>query len=196
MKRGIRILAVDDAPFDKWSDRSTFLVGLLFRELTLEVALREIIRVDGDDSTSALIKMVRHPKVREEVRVVLTHGTTFAGLNLLDMRSFYEETGIPLIAVTSREPTDEIRAALRAAGQKWKEIILERNPSYIALETAHGTCYYSCLGLERDEVERLVRRYSLESKLPEQLRVTDLVARLLEGLTPKLFIDERDHQES
>ncbi len=184
MKRGIRILAMDDAPFNKWSDEKAFLVGLLFRELTLEVALREIVSVDGDDSTSALIRMVRHPKVREEVKVVFTHGTTFAGLNLLNMRSFYEETGVPVIAVTSKEPTDEIRDALRAAKQEWKEEILGRNPPYKALETPHGTCYYSHLGLGRDEVEELLRRYSIESKLPEQLRVTDLVARLLEGLAP------------
>ncbi len=184
MKRGVRILAVDDAPFNKWEDKRTFLIGLLFRELTIEAALREIVGVDGDDSTLALMRMVRHPKVREEVRVVLTHGTTFAGLNLLDMRFFYEETGIPVIAVTSKEPTDEIRSALRAAKQEWKKEILERNPPYNALETMHGTCYYSHLGLERSEAEELLRRYSIESKVPEQLRVADLVARLLEGLAP------------
>lgn len=184
MKKGIRILAVDDSPFDRGKNKSTFLVGLLFRELTLEVALRRSIEVDGNDSTSALVEMVKHPKVREEVRVVLTHGTTFGGLNLLDMRRFYGETGIPIIAVASREPTSTIVAALKAAGKEQMVSVLEMNPPYRPLNTVHGTCYYAHLGIGRGEAEELLRRYAVESKVPEQLRIADVVARLLEGLIP------------
>lgn len=185
MKKGIRILAVDDSPFDRRVDRSTFLIGLLFRELTLEVALRKRIEVDGNDSTSSLVGMVRHPKVKGEVRVVMTHGTTFGGLNLLDMRSFYEETALPIIAVTSREPTSTIITALKAAGKEHIAPVIERNPPYRPLDTAHGTCYYSHLGIGREEAEELIRRYAIESKIPEQLRIADIVAKLLEGLVPQ-----------
>ncbi len=184
MKKGVRILAVDDAPFRKRVDSKTFVVGLLFRELIMEVALRETVTVDGDDSTDALIRMVGHPKVRGEVRVILTHGTTVAGLNLIDMRRLHGETGIPVIAVTSKEPTDEIRAALRFAGLREREAVLERNPPYVPLATGRGVIYYSLLGMERDDAESLLRRFAVESKLPEQLRVADLVARLLDGLRP------------
>ncbi len=184
MKKGIRILAIDDSPFRRGRDVRTFLVGLLFRELTLELSFKELVTVDGDDSTEAVIKMVEHPKVREEAKLILTHGTTFAGLNLLDMHKLYERTEVPVVAITSREPTNEIEKALRSANLDYKIEVLRRNPPYMSLKTPRGTCYFSAVGMSGDEVSRLLIRFAVESKIPEQLRIVDVVARLLEGLAP------------
>ena len=184
MKRGSRVLAVDDSPFKRGKDSKTFLIGLLFRDMILEKSVREVITVDGGDSTDALIRMVEHPKIKGEVRLVLTHGTTFGGLNLLDMREFFERTGVPIIAVTSREPTNEIEAALKSAGLSDKIYLLHKNPPYASLSTKKGTCYYSFLGISELDVTYFLIRFSLESKIPEQLRITDIVAKLLEGLAP------------
>ncbi len=184
MKKGSRVLAVDDSPFQRGKDSKTFLIGLLFRDMVLERAVREIIEVDGEDSTDALIRMVRHPKIREEARIVLTHGTTFGGLNLLDMREFFEKTGVPIIAVTSREPTNEIETALKSAGLSDRVPLLHKNPPYKSLYTPKGTCYYSILGISDTDAVYFLIRFSLESKIPEQLRVVDTVAKLLEGLAP------------
>ncbi len=176
-----RILAVDDSPFERGKDSETFLVGLMFRDLIMELSLRERISVDGDDSTDALIRMVRGPKLREEVRVVMSQGTTFAGLNVLDVNRFYDETGIPFIAVTSKAPTDEIERALISAGMMGKLEIVRRNPPYSPLRTPKGVCFYSTIGLTEDEAERIILKYVVESKIPEQIRIVDIVSRLLAG---------------
>ena len=181
MKGNVRVLAVDDAPFERGRSSRTLLIGLMFRGLILEYAVRESVGVDGDDSTEALIRMVLDPKIREEVRVVMTHGTTFAGLNVLDMRKFNEETGVPLIAVTSKMPTSEIERAIESAGLSEKLYLVRRNPPYIPLRTPRGLCYYSTIGLSGEEAEKIILRYSLESKIPEQLRIVDIVARLFQG---------------
>lgn len=181
LRRKLRILAVDDTPFERGRDPTTFLIGLMFRELTLELAIREIIQVDGGDSTDALVRMVRSPKVRDEVKVVMTHGTTFAGLNVLDMRRFHSETGVPIVAVTSREPTAEIERAIESAGLTEKLDLIRGNPPYSPLRTGRGYCYYSVIGLSRKDAEELILKYSTESKVPEQLRITDIVAKLFQG---------------
>ncbi len=184
MKKGSRVLAVDDSPFQRGRDTKAFLVGLLFRDLVLEKSVREIITVDGEDSTDALVRMIEHPKIKGEARLVLTHGTTFGGLNLLNMQEFFEKTGVPIIAVASREPTNEIETALKSAGLSDRAYLLHKNPPYTSLYTPKGTCYYSFLGLSRVDTAHLLIRFSLESKIPEQLRVVDIVAKLLEGLAP------------
>ncbi|ACB08136.1 Endonuclease V [Candidatus Korarchaeum cryptofilum OPF8] len=176
-----RILAVDDSPFERGKDADTFLVGIMFRDLVIELSMKERISVDGDDSTEALIRMVRSPKLREEVRVVMSHGTTFAGLNVVDVSRFYEETGIPLIAVTSKVPTNEIERAIVSAGMIEKLEIVRRNPPYNPLRTPKGVCFYSTIGMSGDEAERVILRYIVESKVPEQLRIVDIVSRLLAG---------------
>ncbi|RLG43706.1 MAG: hypothetical protein DRN78_01425 [Thermoproteota archaeon] len=184
MKRGIRILAIDDSPFKRGEDRHTFLVGLLFRELILELSLREIIEVDGNDSTDAIIRMSTAPGIQGEAKLILAHGTTFGGLNVLDLRRVYRITGVPIIAVTSREPTEEIERALISAGMKDKIPLVRRNPPYIPVKTSKGTSYISSVGISYEEASRLVARFSIESKIPEQLRIVDIVARILEGLSP------------
>lgn len=182
MKGKVRVLAVDDAPFERGRSPRALLIGLMFRDLTLEYAIRESVRVDGDDSTEALVRMTLDPKVREEVRVVMTHGTTFAGLNILDMRRFHEETGVPILAITSRMPTGEIERAIESAGLSEKLQLVRRNPPYNPLRTPRGLCYYSTIGLSEREAERIILKYSLESKIPEQLRIVDIIARLFQGL--------------
>ncbi|MEM1520335.1 MAG: DUF99 family protein [Candidatus Korarchaeum sp.] len=182
MKGSIRVLAVDDTPFERRRSSRAFLIGLMFRGLVLEYAVKESVEVDGDDSTEALIRMVMDPKVREEVRLVMTHGTTFAGLNVLDVLKFHEETGVPLIAVTSRMPTSEIEKAIESAGLREKLILVRKNPPYSPLRTPKGLCYYSKIGLSDREAERIILRYSSESKLPEQLRIADIIAKLFQGL--------------
>ncbi|MEM3446369.1 MAG: DUF99 family protein [Candidatus Korarchaeum sp.] len=182
MKGSIRVLAVDDTPFERRRSSRAFLIGLMFRGLVLEYAVKESVEVDGDDSTEALIRMVMDPKIREEVRLVMTHGTTFAGLNVLDVLKFHEETGVPLIAVTSRMPTSEIEKAIESAGLHEKLILVRKNPPYSPLRTPKGLCYYSKIGLSDREAERIILRYSSESKVPEQLRVADIIAKLFQGL--------------
>lgn len=179
VKGKVRILAVDDSPFERGRDSDTFLIGLLFRDLIMELSMKERVSVDGEDSTEALIRMVRSPKLREEVRVVMSHGTTFAGLNVVDVNRFYEETGIPLIAVTSKVPTNEIERAIISAGMVEKLEIVRRNPPYNPLRTPKGVCFYSTIGLTEGDAERMILKYIVESKIPEQLRIVDIVSRLL-----------------
>ncbi|MCS7103705.1 MAG: DUF99 family protein [Candidatus Korarchaeum sp.] len=182
LKGNVRVLAVDDTPFERGKDSKTFLIGLMFRGFILEYAVRESVEVDGDDSTEALLRMVMDPKVKEEVRLVMTHGTTFAGLNVLDMLKFHKETGVPLIAVTSKMPTSEIERAIESAGLREKLDLVRKNPPYSPLRTPKGLCYYSVIGLSSREAEKVILRYSLESKVPEQLRMVDIIAKLFQGI--------------
>jgi len=40
-----RILAVDDSPFERGKDAETSLVGIMFRDLIMELSLRERVSV-------------------------------------------------------------------------------------------------------------------------------------------------------
>ncbi len=181
MKEKVRVLAVDDAPFRRGVDKHTFLVALLFRGFILERALKERIEVDGSDSAEALIRLCNHPKVREEVRVIMTHGTTFGGLNVLNVNEVYEELRTPLIACVSKRP-ENIERALRSAGFVDKINIVRLNPPYRPVKTNFGTVYCSWIGLIDDEAIKLVRSLTVESKIPEPLRVADIVASLLSDI--------------
>ncbi len=181
MKEKVRVLAVDDAPFRRGIDDHTFLIALMFRGLILEGAFKERIKVDGDDSSEAIIRLCNLPKVREEVRVVMTHGTTFGGLNVLNIREVYRETGFPIIGCVGKRP-ESIERALKSAGFPERVDIIESNPPYRPVKTDLGTIYCSWIGLTQEEVTKLIRSFTVESKIPEPLRIADIVASLLSDI--------------
>jgi len=59
MKKEIRILGIDDAPFNKFKDRNTFIVGVVYRGgQFMDGVLSARIRVDGNNSTKKIAEMV------------------------------------------------------------------------------------------------------------------------------------------
>ena len=180
MKEGARILAVDDAPFDREMDAQTSLVGLLFRRMVLERARRDVVTIDGDDSLPVIGHLFF--ETREEARLIMLHGTTVAGFNVIDVGGLHSATGVPVAAFLEEMPDEEkVFRALRRLGYDEKIGIVRSNPPYERFLTKKGPIYCSYIGMAGEEVANLVRRWSIESRLPEQLRVADVVASLFEG---------------
>ena len=178
MKPGARLLAVDDSPFTRGRDEKTFLVGLLFRGLILESAAKEEVTVDGDDAIEAICSL--YEETGREARIILLHGTTFAGFNMVPLRELAERTGIPVAAFLERAPDIyEVISALEKAGLTRKALIMDRNPPYERFETERGPIFCSYVGVGREDVASLIDKYSVESRMPEQLRVAHIVAGLL-----------------
>ncbi len=181
MKGGARAMGVDDSPFRRGIDDETYLVGLLFRGNYLEGAYREKIAVDGSDSTDAILSMLK--EARGEARVVLLHGTTFGGFNLVDLRRLRSEAGIPAASFLERMPDREaVESALKAAGLGDRIGVARSNPEYRAFQTPVGPVYVAEVGLGDEGVRRLIERYCLESRLPYPVRAAHVVARLLRPL--------------
>ena len=105
VKKEIRILGVDDSPFDKFKDKKTALIGVVFRGgIYLEGVLKKEVEVDGDDATSGIIEMVKSTRHRGHLRVLMLSGITFGGLNIVDIENLNRETALPVIIVTRRLP--------------------------------------------------------------------------------------------
>ena len=64
VKKEIRVLGIDDAPFDKFKDKKCLIIGVFFRGGNfLDGVLSSKVAVDGSDSTAKMIKMVRKQAV-------------------------------------------------------------------------------------------------------------------------------------
>lgn len=171
----IRVLAVDDAPFRKRVDKLTFIVCLLFRDLILEKAVKAKIEVDGSDAEERIVEVV--DGLKGEVNLLMLHGTTMGGFNMVDLGSLYKKLGIPVISFLERAPRDElVIRALRSAGKESKIESFLRQPKYMPFKTRYGVIYCLFEGIDKREVEKIVEKYCVESKFPEQLRIANIVA--------------------
>ncbi len=179
IKSEVRILGVDDGPFHKFRDEKTALIGVVYRGASyLEGVLKREIFVDGDDSTEQIIRMVKGTRHRGHLRIVMLSGITFGGLNIADIKSINEATGLPVIIVTRRLP--DIAAVKKAIShvQKPMEKIarLQRAGRLHTLDIGDKQVVYQRIGLSSYDAEKIIRLTIVRGLVPEPLRVAHIIA--------------------
>jgi endonuclease V-like protein UPF0215 family len=102
LKRGIRILAIDDSSFCK-SDSDALVVGVLGREGVIEGIISFRVKVNGSDAAEQIIRRVGKSKFLGQIRVVAVHGATLAGLNIVDAEEISDELGLPVICIVKKK---------------------------------------------------------------------------------------------
>ncbi len=175
MKKFVRILGVDDSPFSR-KDRETYLIGTVFRATYPEGIIIKKITVDGMDSTEVIIKMLEG-KFSQQVRVIFLHGLTFAGFNVPDIRKIYDETKIPVVTFSRKEPDFiAIENALKKHFNDW-EIrldLLKNIPSGI-IKKGRSKIFVQFIGISYRDVLNLFQNTTIRGNMPEPLRLAHMI---------------------
>lgn len=184
IKSEIRLIGFDDGAFESGSDDRTCLVGVISRGGEgIDGILVDEIEIDGMDSTSKIIKMINESRHKEQLRVIMTSGITFAGFNVLDVNKVFEGTGLPVIVVSRERP--DMPAVKRAIKNlpNWEERweVLTSAGDIIPIETmssdnGKSTVYVQIKGMKKKDAEEVVRMASTRSSVPEPLRMAHMIA--------------------
>jgi len=177
MKKNLRLLAIDDSPFQRDYDENTFLVGLTFRGMTLDRADKVRITIDGEDAQRGIMKL--YEMGGREARIILLHGTTFAGFNIVNITALWRQIGVPIAAFLEKPPREQIIIETLERLFPTKIHVFLSNPAYEEFDTPKGVLYCAHTGISESEIQELISTYSIESKLPEPVRVAHIVAGLL-----------------
>jgi len=181
MKRYIRALGVDDSYFVPHEPGSTSLIGVLMRAPNyFEGMLIRKIQVDGLDSTEAILDMLSS-KYGRQVRVLFTQGITFGGFNIVDIRRIWEETNVPIIVVSRKEPDmGKIENALKKHFEDWERRIgLIKEYPITKIKNGEFELFVQFVGIDKDEVQNTVQQFTVRGAIPEPLRVAHLIASAL-----------------
>lgn len=181
LKSGIRILGIDDAKFLPWKPKGkTFLIGVVLQSGQILGILQTEINIDGTDGTIKLLKMLEGSKFRSQVRLIMLHGSTFAGFNFIDAVQVFEETGIPVIIVGERRPNlAEIKRALLThfedGAQRWA-ILLKPGKIYECVSrTNTKPVFLQLAGIDFESASRIVQKSAIYSRIPEPIRIAHLI---------------------
>lgn len=181
IKPEIRILGVDDGVFAPHTKTLALIVGVVFRGgYWLDGVMHSKVEVDGFDSTQKIVSMIMNSPHYKQLRVMMLNGITYAGFNIVNIKDLYEETNLPVIAVTRDEPDlNKIHKALENL-PKSKE---RRNLINAAGEIVEvSTCsrkekvYLQLAGILEEDARKIVKLTSTRSSIPEPLRVAHLIA--------------------
>jgi endonuclease V-like protein UPF0215 family len=178
MKQQIRILGIDDSPFE-FGDGRSLVVGVLMRAPAyIEAVMKTEVTVDGSDATAQLVGMVSRSRYREQIHAIMLDGIALAGFNVVDIESLHASLGIPVVTVT-RDPPDygRIEVALRKHFDDWGDRLdLIKRLDLVEIETPHKPLYACGLGLGPAELRELVGISTVRGVLPEPVRAAHLIA--------------------
>jgi hypothetical protein len=176
MKKQARILGVDDFPF-KFSDKKVSILGGVYKGGNyIEGVIYFNVEKDGEDFTEKLIGKIRESKYKNQLRIIMLDGISFAGFNIADIKELNDKTGIPVIAVMRKKP--DMKNFLDCLGKisiknlekakkagEINEFIFDKKKIY----------FQSC-GINSEKAEEILRKTCTNSNLPEPIRATHLIA--------------------
>ncbi|MCW1300859.1 MAG: DUF99 family protein [Candidatus Nanoarchaeia archaeon] len=178
VKKEIRVLGIDDAPFIKGKSKEVLVIGVVFRGGEfLDGVLSTYIECDGNDATQKIIEMVNRSTHRLQLRVMMTDGIAFGGFNLIDIQEIFEQTKIPVIVVMRYYPdVERMKHALMKFSdfQERVDKLLKAGEIH-EFQVKQGKIYYQFHGTTRQMVERVLQTTLKRGLVPEPLRVAHLI---------------------
>lgn len=172
------LLGVDDAPFDKDSDRTVPIVAAMLEGAgPIEQLAIGSFPVDGDDPAGYLAGWIGSLRCRDALHGVVLGGITIAGLGVVDVPALARSLEIPVIVANRRPPRDgPLTDALRAAGLEPRVPIVLATPQ--AVEADDGL-WIAQAGADDGWAVSTALAARGKSRLPEPLRVAHLIAAAL-----------------
>ena len=178
MKSQIRLLGIDDSPFN-FTDRYGMVIGVVMRGGGyLEGILRRHVTIDGDDATFVCKDMIKKTRHRKQLKAMLLDGVALGGFNVVDIEEVYKSTGLPVITVTRDKPDfEKIRLALKKNFQDWKDrwALLSKGEIH-RVKTSYNPLYVKCTGLSIEEAKEIIKISTIRGAMPEPIRVAHLIA--------------------
>jgi len=174
MKPEIRLIGIDDAPFDKFKDKKTLMIGVFFRGgSSIDGVLSEVVEIDGNDVNRKIVKMVTKSKFYPQLRAILMKGIAVGGFNMIDIQEVSKKAGVPVIIVMRRRPDKErMKRVLTKLGMKNKIKTLE---SAGKIHKA-GNIYIQYSGTTLAKAKEFIKLSRGPGNIPEPIRVAHLIA--------------------
>ncbi|MBI4149872.1 DUF99 family protein [Candidatus Woesearchaeota archaeon] len=173
LRTEIRVIGIDDASFDKFKDKKTLAIGVIFRGGNfLDGVISIPVQVDGDDGTEQLVQMINKSKFKPQLRCILLDGIAVGGFNVIDIQELSMKTKLPVIVVVRDYPNfEKIFTALKKLGMEWKRELMEKAGKPMRI----GKVYVQLCNISQEKAKEILEITSTRSYLPEPIRVAHLI---------------------
>ncbi len=155
------------------------VVGVVTRGASyVEGVLSHHVTTDGADATATLIRIVSESRFRPMLRAMFLNGVTLAGFNIVDLETFHQNTGVPVVSVVRDEPDyKKSEAALRKHfpdADARVDLLARQRP--VAVKNGTFTVWCFARGLETRELTTLLEAATIRGAIPEPIRLAHVIA--------------------
>lgn len=175
IKKEVRVLGIDDAPFDKFKgDKETIIIATFFRGGNfIDGVLSTKATIDGTDSTENIIRMVMKSKFYSQLQCILLDGIAVGGFNVIDVQRLSIETGLPVIIVIRDYPDFErIRSAMRKLKMEDKLQLIEKAGKIEKVENV----FVQLTNISLEKAREIIKVTATHSFIPEPIRAAHIIA--------------------
>lgn len=173
IKKEIRVIGIDDCPFDKFKDTHTLVIGTFFRGGSfMDGVMSDRVRVDGINSTVKIAGMINRSRFRSQARAILLDGLAVGGFNVIDVRRLFRLTGKPVIVVIRSMPDIErIKECLARLGMERKVRLIGN----AGIPMRHRKIYFQSIGIDEPRAREILDLTCTRSFIPEPIRAAHLI---------------------
>ena len=173
-KNEIRVIGIDDNPFNKFKDLKALVVGVVMRGGSwVDGILSAKVDVDGDDSTKNIAGMINGCKFKPQLQCIFLDGIAVAGFNVIDVKELSRKTKLPVIVIIRRNPDIEnIKKTLIKIAQKQKIKLIEKAGEITKIENI----FVQLAGIDLEHARKILKVVCTRSFVPEPVRLAHLIA--------------------
>ena len=174
LKKEIRVVGIDDSPFDKFKDKKVFVVGVFYRGGEfMDGVMSTRCTVDGTDSTSKIASLINKSKFKKQIQAIFIDGIAVGGFNVIDIEKLSKKTKLPVIVVIRNMPDfKKIYRILIKLKLKKQKALIEKLPQ----PTKVGKIYIQYKGTTLKKAKELLKITCTHRYIPEPIRVAHLIA--------------------
>ncbi|MEA2075334.1 MAG: DUF99 family protein [Euryarchaeota archaeon] len=178
-KKGIRVLGIAES-FRRDREKSV-LAGIVMRsDFIIDGAGFTHITVGGMDATGGILRIFESLQ-RDDINVIMLNGCVISWFNIIDIKEVYKRLQIPLICVTYEESEgleEHIAKHFEAHERDSRIEAYKRLGNRVPVELQDRfEVLIRFLGIEKNEAGALLKKFNVQGKVPEPLRVAKIVAR-------------------
>ncbi len=185
VKKQIRILGIDDAPFSRFEDETVLIVGAVFRGADyIDAVLSTRAEVDGIDATQKLANMINESRTKDQLRCIMLDGITIGGFNVVNINALCKTTGLPVLvfikdlpdfkaiknALKNLEDGDDRMKIIEAAGKIYECEIKNKDVGIT------GKVYFQVAGTDAETARKILKLTCQHGFVPEPLRIAHIIA--------------------
>jgi endonuclease V-like protein UPF0215 family len=178
MKKQIRLLGIDDAPFN-FKDTVSPVIGVIMRGGSyIECVLKEEITIDGIDATDICLRLINKSRQKSQLKAMLLDGISLGGFNVVDIQRIYETMELPVITITRDRPDlKSIKNALTNNFKDWETRWNLINQGVLhEVGTKHNPIFIKICGVSLNEAKEIIKISTIRGVIPEPIRVAHLIA--------------------
>lgn len=174
VKKEIRVLGIDDSPFNKFKDKKTLLVGVVMRGGSwIDGILSTKADVDGDNATKRISSMINKSKFKPQLQCIFLNGIAVGGFNIIDVKELSKRTKLPVIVIIRRMPDIEnVKRTLIKIGKQQKIKLIEKAGNVVKI----NNIFAQLTGIDFEEANKILKIVCTRSLVPEPLRLAHLIA--------------------